>query len=282
MGAGKATRTTIVTAVTAVLAFPLGGTASAQETLAAECAPPRAGHLQNSTANDRFAMTFVPSQAGAITRAEIDYQEPPGHQFPLRVQILATDPGTGAPTDAVLAETSVADPLPGPTTLVALFPSPAAVTAGQSYGLALSRPGAGAAAFGWGFGADPNACQGGFFVQAGGSGAWDGSRPYDMIFRAFMLVAAADEAPDTVISKGPRDKTRRRTATFEFTGTDARSVAGFECSVDGAPFATCTSPHTVRVKKGRHTFQVRALDQAGNADGTPASDRWRVKRKKKR
>ena len=273
MGAGKATRTTIVTAVTAVLAFPLGGTASAQETLAAECAPPRAGHLQNSTANDRFAMTFVPSQAGAITRAEIDYQEPPGHQFPLRVQILATDPGTGAPTDAVLAETSVADPLPGPTTLVALFPSPAAVTSGQSYALALSRPGAGTQAFGWGFGADPNACQGGFFVAV---------PEYESGTKTFMLVAAADEAPDTVISKGPRDKTRRRTATFEFTGTDARSVAGFECSVDGAPFATCTSPHTVRVKKGRHTFQVRALDQAGNADGTPASDRWRVKRKKKR
>jgi hypothetical protein len=39
----------------------------------------------------------------------------------------------------------------------------------------------------------------------------------------------------------------------------------------------CTSPYTVKVKKGKHSFQVRAIDQAGNVDGTLASDAWKVK-----
>jgi hypothetical protein len=87
--------------------------------------------------------------------------------------------------------------------------------------------------------------------------------------------------PDTQITKGPKDKTKRKQATFEFTGTDARAVAGFECSLDSGAFAACTSPHTVKVKKGKHTFSVRATDQAANADASPATDDWKVKKKKK-
>jgi hypothetical protein len=29
-----------------------------------------------------------------------------------------------------------------------------------------------------------------------------------------------------------------------------------------------------RVKVGKHTFQVRAMDQAGNVDATPAKKVW--------
>jgi hypothetical protein len=85
--------------------------------------------------------------------------------------------------------------------------------------------------------------------------------------------------PGTTITSGPKDKTKKKTATFEFTGTDARAVANFQCSLDGGAFATCTSPHTVKVKKGKHTFEVRAVDQAGNV-GAPASDSWKRKKKK--
>jgi hypothetical protein len=38
----------------------------------------------------------------------------------------------------------------------------------------------------------------------------------------------------------------------------------------------------VKVKKGRHTFSVRATDQDGNVDGSPATDNWKVKKKKKK
>lgn len=88
--------------------------------------------------------------------------------------------------------------------------------------------------------------------------------------------------PDTAISHGPKDKTRKKTATFEFFGGDGRAVAGFECSLDGAAFAACASPYTVKVKKGKHTFSARATDTAGNADTTPATDSWKVRGKRKR
>jgi hypothetical protein len=95
--------------------------------------------------------------------------------------------------------------------------------------------------------------------------------------------ASADtNPPETTITKGPPDKTKKKTATFEFTGTDARAVSGFQCKLDARPFVACTSPYTVKVKKGKHTFQVQAIDQAGNVDGSPATDTWKRKKKRKR
>ena len=88
--------------------------------------------------------------------------------------------------------------------------------------------------------------------------------------------------PQTTISAGPKDRSRKKTATFEFTGIDARAVAGFECSLDGKPFTACSSPHTVKVKRGRHSFAVRAVDQVGNADDVPATDTWKVRKKKRK
>jgi len=84
--------------------------------------------------------------------------------------------------------------------------------------------------------------------------------------------------PDTTITKGPKAKTKKKRATFEFSG----SIAGatFECSLDDGAFAPCTSPHTLKVKKGKHSFQVRAKDVAGNVDGSPATFGWKVKRRR--
>jgi hypothetical protein len=88
-------------------------------------------------------------------------------------------------------------------------------------------------------------------------------------------------APNTTITKGPKDKTKRKRATFEFTGTDARAIASFQCKLDKGAFAPCTSPHTVKVKRGKHTFQVHAIDEAGNVS-SPATDDWKVKKKRKK
>ncbi|HYU59596.1 MAG TPA: hypothetical protein VEK39_02450 [Solirubrobacterales bacterium] len=87
-------------------------------------------------------------------------------------------------------------------------------------------------------------------------------------------------APETTITSGPKDKTKKKTAIFEFSSNEAGST--FECSLDGATFAACSSPHTVKVKKGRHTFSVRAKDAGNNVESTPATDEWKVKKKKKR
>ena len=55
------------------------------------------------------------------------------------------------------------------------------------------------------------------------------------------------EAPDTTITKGPKDRTRRKTATFEFIAGEPGS--GFHRRLDGKGFAPRTSPYSVMVKK---------------------------------
>ena len=87
-------------------------------------------------------------------------------------------------------------------------------------------------------------------------------------------------APDTTIVKRPKDKTKKKQAEFEFTSSEPGS--SFECALDGSAFAACTSPLLRTLGKGKHVFQVRATDAAGNVDASPASDDWKVKKKKKR
>ena len=84
--------------------------------------------------------------------------------------------------------------------------------------------------------------------------------------------------PDTTIVRGPKAKTKKTRATFEFTSAEAGAT--FECKLDDIiGFAPCGSPITLKVAKGRHNFEVRAVDAAKNADPTPASLDWKVKKK---
>jgi uncharacterized repeat protein (TIGR01451 family) len=75
-------------------------------------------------------------------------------------------------------------------------------------------------------------------------------------------------APATTITAGPSGGTPDPTATFTFTSTEA---GGFECQLDQEPrFTPCTSPKTYSgLNAGAHSFQVRAVDLAGNTDPTP-------------
>ena len=86
-------------------------------------------------------------------------------------------------------------------------------------------------------------------------------------------------APETSISVSPAAVTNRTDTQFAFGGSDATSgVSGYECSLDGAAFAACTSPHAFFVSPsgGSHTFRVRAVDNAGHRDASPASHTWLV------
>lgn len=65
-------------------------------------------------------------------------------------------------------------------------------------------------------------------------------------------------------------------ADFVFAGSDAGGVASVQCQLDGAGFAPCSSPaHFSSLADGAHTFEVRAIDGAGNV-GSPASETWNV------
>jgi hypothetical protein len=80
------------------------------------------------------------------------------------------------------------------------------------------------------------------------------------------------------IAEGPAQKTTSKKATFEFSASNA---ASFQCSLDGKPFAPCTSPVKLkRLKPGKHTFQVRAIGADG-ATGATTTYQWKVKKKKR-
>ena len=91
-------------------------------------------------------------------------------------------------------------------------------------------------------------------------------------------------APTATITGWPKEKVKsykkRAKATFTFTSDDPGAT--FNCILDGKQeFRACTSPLTVTVKKGKHTFSVTATDAGGNS-GAAAADNWKVKRKKKK
>jgi CSLREA domain-containing protein len=82
-------------------------------------------------------------------------------------------------------------------------------------------------------------------------------------------------APETTIDSGPAGTTTDTSATFTFSADEPGAT--FECALDGSVYAACASPHAATdLAVGSHTFEVRATDQAGNVDDTPASHTWTV------
>jgi Ca2+-binding RTX toxin-like protein len=84
--------------------------------------------------------------------------------------------------------------------------------------------------------------------------------------------------PNTTIDINPSNPSNSSSASFSFSGTDSGTgVASFECKLDGGSFGSCTSPQNYSsLADGSHTFQVRAIDGAGNTDPTPASFTWTI------
>jgi hypothetical protein len=77
--------------------------------------------------------------------------------------------------------------------------------------------------------------------------------------------------PPPSIDSHPADPSNDDPVSFAFS--DGEDGAGFQCKLDGAAFASCTSPKTYSVGDGSHTFQVKAVDGAGNASSS-VSYKW--------
>ena len=81
--------------------------------------------------------------------------------------------------------------------------------------------------------------------------------------------------PSTAILTGPSGIEPVASASFTFSASEPDAT--FACSLDGASFGPCTSPHTaLGLAQGPHTFSVRAIDPAGHADPSPAVRAWSV------
>jgi uncharacterized repeat protein (TIGR01451 family) len=81
--------------------------------------------------------------------------------------------------------------------------------------------------------------------------------------------------PDTAITTKPTNPSDVLSPDFNYNSTTPGST--YECALDGGTFGPCTGPQTLGpLTLGFHTFQVRAIDPAGNMDPTPASYTWRV------
>jgi hypothetical protein len=94
--------------------------------------------------------------------------------------------------------------------------------------------------------------------------------------RSFSVDATA---PDTSVSGKAKVRTRKKKARVSWILGVTDPGATIECSLDGGPFVACSSPFTVKLRRGAHTLSARARDALGNVDASPASFTTRVKRK---
>lgn len=82
-------------------------------------------------------------------------------------------------------------------------------------------------------------------------------------------------SPDTEIISGPAAVTRATDASFLFHGNQLNT--GFECTLDGQPLASCSSPLNLSgLAAGTHTLRVAMRDRFGTLDATPAEWTWTV------
>jgi hypothetical protein len=95
--------------------------------------------------------------------------------------------------------------------------------------------------------------------------------------RSFTVDATA---PETSVSGKAKVKTRKKKARVTFTFSSTEAGSSFACSLDGGPFAPCTSPFSAKLRRGGHTLTARATDATGNADQSPASFTTKVKKRK--
>ncbi|MDX6568951.1 MAG: large repetitive protein, partial [Gaiellales bacterium] len=82
--------------------------------------------------------------------------------------------------------------------------------------------------------------------------------------------------PTATIGTKPTSPSSDKTPGFSFSSSEP-SGATFECSLDSPTYSSCSSPVTLpTLADGSHTFNVKAIDQAGNHSSSPASYTWIV------
>ena len=82
------------------------------------------------------------------------------------------------------------------------------------------------------------------------------------------------DPPETTIDSGPSGDVASTAASFTFSSDEQGT---FECKLDNGAWSGCSSPKDYTgLADGEHNFSVRAIDEAGNVDATPAVRTWTV------
>jgi len=90
------------------------------------------------------------------------------------------------------------------------------------------------------------------------------------------------DPPQTKITKHPANKSKKLNAKFKFSSDEPGAT--FECKLKGKgldqevkQFNDCDSPREYKgLDQGKFKFQVRAVDDGGNVDSSPAKDKFKV------
>jgi large repetitive protein len=92
---------------------------------------------------------------------------------------------------------------------------------------------------------------------------------------SYTWTISSTAPPDTTILNKPPNPSDSSTASFTYSSSETGST--FECSLDGAPFASCSTSGVAYngLANGGHSFQVRAVN-GGLKDASPASYSWNV------
>lgn len=108
--------------------------------------------------------------------------------------------------------------------------------------------------------------------------------PPKPVYCMFTQLARDFYAPclEVTITDGPKRKTKKSSARFEFQLYPEAWLAATECSLDGSRYKPCQSGKSYRgLDPGKHSFKVRGRDGTGKT-GRPDTHKFTVKKKKKK
>src|SRR5919112_5853661 len=98
-----------------------------------------------------------------------------------------------------------------------------------------------------------------------------------VLFFERHLPSTTRSVPQTTMDSGPSSSNTTYNGDPSFSFSSSESNSTFECKLDSGSWVSCTSPKSYSgLANGEHTFSVRAIDQAGNADPSPEIRQWRV------
>ncbi len=91
-------------------------------------------------------------------------------------------------------------------------------------------------------------------------------------------IAISTDGYGNVVTNGSTTTSDEITLGFNDTADPSSVGRGYECSLDGSDFVPCSNPQSIvnLQLENRHIFMVRAVDEYGNVEQTPAQFVWLI------